>query len=168
MNTVQHVDNDGKQLKTSQDKFAAVILHYCKYQERCHMEARNKLYELGCTPGEAEQLLTSLIESGVLNEERFARAYAGGKFRMMQWGREKIKQQLKLRKISDYCIKKAMKEIDETNYTKTLYKLTVKKISELKREKSPVKRKSKLYRYLVQKGYERDLVMDAIKEHLKF
>jgi len=168
MNTVQHVDNDGKQLKTSQDKFAAAILHYCKYQERCHMEARNKLYELGCTPGEAEQLLTSLIESGVLNEERFARAYAGGKFRMMQWGREKIKQQLKLRKISDYCIKKAMKEIDETNYTKTLYKLTVKKISELKREKSPVKRKSKLYRYLVQKGYERDLVMDAIKEHLKF
>ena len=168
MNTVQHVDNDGKQLKTSQDKFAAAILHYCKYQERCHMEARNKLYELGCRPGEAEQLLTSLIESGVLNEERFARAYAGGKFRMMQWGREKIKQQLKLRKISDYCIKKAMKEIDETNYTKTLYKLTVKKISELKREKSPVKRKSKLYRYLVQKGYERDLVMDAIKEHLKF
>jgi len=168
MNTVQHVDNDGKQLKTSQDKFAAAILHYCKYQERCHMEARNKLYELGCTPGEAEQLLTSLIESGVLNEERFARAYAGGKFRMMQWGREKIKQQLKLRKISDYCIKKAMKEIDETNYTKTLCKLVVKKISELKREKSPVKRKSKLYRYLVQKGYERDLVMDAIKEHLKF
>ena len=61
-----------------------------------------------------------------------------------------------------------MTEIDETNYTKTLCKLVVKKISELKGEKSPVKRKSKLYRYLVQKGYERDLVMDAIKEHLKF
>ena len=163
MNTVQHVDNDGKQLKTSQDKFAAAILHYCKYQERCHMEARNKLYELGCTPGEAEQLLTSLIESGVLNEERFARAYAGGKFRMMQWGREKIKQQLKLRKISDYCIKKGLAEIPPDDYDNTLNKLAFKKAEEIKKDKSILSRKSKLYRYLTQKGYERDLITDVIK-----
>ena len=142
----------------------AAILHYCKYQERCHQEVRNKLYELGCTTPEVEQQLTRLIESNALNEERFARAFAGGKFRMMQWGREKIKQQLKVRKISDYCIRKAMTEIDETDYGKTLEKLAYKKLVEIKGDRSPLSRKSKLYRYLVQKGYERDLVIDLVKE----
>ena len=145
----------------------AAILHYCKYQERCHQEVRNKLYELGCTSKEVEQHISELIENGVLNEERFAIAYAGGKFRIKQWGREKIKQQLKLRKISDYCIKKAMKEIDEEEYERILSKLTQKKNAELKNEKSVMNRKSKLYRYLVQKGYERDIVINIINECLK-
>ena len=141
----------------------AAILHYCKYQERCHSEVRNKLYELGCTATEVEQTLTGLIETGILNEERYARAFAGGKFRMKQWGREKIKQQLKLRKISDYCIKKAMTEIDADEYEKTLNKISYKKADEIKADRSLLSKKAKLYRYLVQKGYERDLVTDVIK-----
>jgi regulatory protein len=142
----------------------AAILHYCKYQERCHQEVRNKLYELGCTTSEVEQQLARLIGINALNEERFARAFAGGKFRMKQWGKEKIKQQLKLRKISEYCIKKAMAEIDPDDYEKTLNKLAYKKALEIKSDRSVLSRKSKLYRYLVQKGYERDLVMDLVKE----
>ena len=141
----------------------AAILHYCKYQERCHSEVRNKLYELGCTATEVEQILTGLVETGVLNEERYAKAYAGGKFRMKQWGREKIKQQLKLRKISDYCIKKAMAEIPGEDYEIILNKLASKKAEEVKKDRSINSRKSKVYRFLVQKGYERDLVMNAIK-----
>jgi len=140
----------------------AAILHYCKYQERCHSEVRNKLYELGCNTTEVEQTLTGLIEIGILNEERFAKAFAGGKFRMKQWGREKIKQQLKLRKISDYCIKKAMTEIPADDYEATLNKLASKKAEEIKKDRSILSRKSKLYRYLVQKGYERDLIADVI------
>src|SRR6185295_8111333 len=97
---------------------------YCKYQERCHMEVRNKLYELGFTTSEVERQLSELIEKGVLNEERFARAYARGKFRMKQWGKEKIKQGLRLRKVSDYCIKKAFTEIDPGEYEKALHKLS--------------------------------------------
>ena len=142
----------------------AAILHYCRYQERCHQEVRNKLYELGCTTHEVEQQLTRLIEANALNEERFARAFAGGKFRMKQWGREKIKQQLKLRKISDYCIRKAMTEIDENEYEKTLRKLAYKKVDEIRTDRSPLSRKSKLYRYLLQKGFEQDLIIDLIKE----
>ena len=138
------------------------ILHYCKYQERCHSEVRNKLYELGCTTPEVEQHIATLIENGVLNEERFARAFAGGKFRMKQWGREKIKQQLKLRKISDYCIKKAMTEIDGDAYDAVLIKLATRKAEEIKSDRSLPSRKAKLYRYLIQKGYERDMVMDII------
>jgi regulatory protein len=143
------------------------ILHYCKYQERCHAEVRNKLYELGFTSGEVERQLSALIEAGVLNEERFARAFAGGKFRMLQWGREKIKQQLKLKKISDYCIKKALTEINEEKYEHTLRKLASKKHQEVRKERSIALKKSKIYRYLVQKGYERDLVIEAINDCLE-
>jgi regulatory protein len=138
------------------------ILHYCKYQERCHQEVRNKLYELGCYTEEVEQQITELIETGVLNEERFARAYAVGKFRMMQWGREKIRQHLKMKRISDYCIKKALSEIDGEDYVRVLNKLAERKAAEVKGDRSVQSRKAKLFRYLIQKGFERDLVMDVI------
>ena len=88
------IDNNGKGPTGTE----AAILHYCKYQERCHAEVRNKLYELGLTTPEVEHQLADLIETGVLNEERFARSFARGKFRMLHWGREKIKQQLKAKK----------------------------------------------------------------------
>lgn len=145
----------------------AAIIYYCKYQERCHAEVRNKLYELGFTTPEVEQQISGLIETGLLNEERFARAFAGGKFRMKQWGREKIKQQLRLKKISDYCIKKAMTEIDGEDYERMLNKLTLKKYEEMKKDRSIASRKAKLYRFLVQKGYERDMVIGAINECIK-
>ena len=85
---------------------------------------------------------------------------------MKQWGREKIKQQLKLKKISDYCIRKGLLEIDGDDYDNTLRKLAIKKVQEIKGDRSILSRKSKLYRFLVQKGYERDLVMDLVKELL--
>ncbi len=143
------------------------ILHYCKYQERCHAEVRNKLYELGFTSVDVERLLTELIATDVVNEERFARAFARGKFRMKQWGREKIKIELKQRKISDYCIKKALTEIDGDEYDNTLNKLVDKKLVQLKADRSEISKKGKLYRYLVQKGYERDIVISIINEHIK-
>ena len=145
----------------------AAILHYCKYQERCHSEVRNKLFELGLNSSEAEEQLAKLIETGVLNEERYAKAFAGGKFRMKQWGREKIRQQLKLRKISDYCIKKALSEIDEQDYDDTLQKITFKKLTEIKGDRNELSRKAKLYRFLVQKGYERDIVINIVNVNAK-
>ncbi|MES2701143.1 MAG: regulatory protein RecX [Bacteroidota bacterium] len=143
------------------------IIHYCKYQERCHSEVRNKLYELGFTSFSVEEQLTELIEANILNEERFARAFARGRFRMKQWGRVKIRQQLKLRKISDYCIKKGLSEIDGEDYIATLNKEAYKKYEEVKSDRSLQSRKGKMYRYLVQKGYENDLVMEVISMCIK-
>jgi len=163
MEQVKHVDNDGEPIKVH--GIEAAILHYCKYQERCHSEVRNKLFELGCNSRETEQHIGSMIEQGILNEERFAKAYAGGKFRMNHWGREKIRQQMKLRRISDYCIKKGLAEIKVDDYSRTLEKLTDRKLAELKSERNQFIKSGKVYKYLVQKGYERDLVMDII--HLK-
>ncbi|OSZ82540.1 hypothetical protein CAP35_04525 [Chitinophagaceae bacterium IBVUCB1] len=140
------------------------IYRYCNYQLRSHQEARNKLYELGCKTQEVEELIAELIEKGLLNEEAYARAIARGKFRMKQWGRVKIVQQLKLQKVSDYNIKKALTEIDGDEYYATLQKLAAKKWAELKSEKQPPIRKNKTYRYLAQKGYEGGLISDVLKE----
>ena len=144
----------------------AAIHKYCRYQERCHSEVRNKLYELGCYTKEVEQHIAELIEIGLINEERFAKAYARGKFRMLKWGRDKIKQQLKLKKISDYCIRKGMAEIDGEEYDAVLNKLIDKKIAELKSEKNVPTKKAKVFRFMMQKGYERDLVMDNINDKI--
>jgi regulatory protein len=138
------------------------IMHYCSYQERCHSEVRNKLFELGFTSVGVEQQLSELIEAGVLNEERFARAYARGRWRMKQWGRIKIVQQLKLKKISEYCIKKALTEIDGAEYEEVLRKLAERKLKEVKSEKNIFVKKAKIYRFLLQKGFEQDIVRDAI------
>lgn len=142
----------------------SAIYRYCNYQERCHREVRNKLYELGCKPCEAEQYISKLIEDNLLNEERYARSFARGKFRIKNWGRNKILYQLRRNQISPFCIKKAMTEIDENEYLNTLERLTLKKWQELKKEKNPIEKKGKLFRYLQQKGYETDLIKDVFQE----
>jgi regulatory protein len=139
--------------------------HYCGYQERCHTEVKEKLYSFGLWKTDVEILLSRLIEENYLNEERFAQLFAGGKFRMKQWGRVKIKHELKQKQVSEYCIKKAMKEIDEGAYLKVLRKLAAQK---WKSVKGPgVNRFTKLGKttaYLLQKGYESELIKEVLAE----
>src|SRR6478735_1227030 len=97
--------------------------HYCAYQERSHSEVRDKLYSFKLHRNEVEQLLTQLIEEDYLNEERFAMVYAGGKFRIKSWGKEKIKYALKQKQVSEYCIRKALAAISAIDYKKTFYTL---------------------------------------------
>jgi regulatory protein len=142
------------------------LKHYCGYQERSHVEAREKLYSFGLYKQEVEECISRLIEEDYLNEERFAIAYAGGKFRMKQWGRIKIRQGLKERRVSEFCIKKSLKEIDEKKYEETLKKLTSGKWKELGSEKNIFIKMRKTQDYLLQKGYELNLVAAAI-QHMK-
>jgi len=143
------------------------IYRYCNYQPRCHYEVRNKLYEIGCKADEVNELIAELIEKDLLNEERYARAIARGKFRIKHWGRQKIVQQLKLNKISDYCIRKALTEIDTEEYYQTLLKQTEKKWHEFRGDENVLLRKNKVYRYLMQKGFEPDMIWDAINQIVK-
>ena len=121
-----------------------------------------KLYDLGLYKNEAELLLSQLIEEGYLNEERFAIQFAGGKFRIKQWGKKKIEQGLKEKQVSSYCIKKAMAQIDDEAYHKTLQYLCAKKWEQLQGEKNIFIKKRKLQDYLLQKGYEYELVKEAV------
>lgn len=138
--------------------------HYCGYQERSHDEVKRKLYGFGLYKTEVEELMSKLIEENYLNEERYAIAFAGGKFRMKQWGKTKIKYELKLKKVSEYCIKKALKEIDAEEYIKTLRKLAEEKTRTLRGEKNSFIKMKKLQNYLVGKGYEYDLIATILKE----
>src|SRR5688572_30368340 len=106
------------------------IKPYCSYQERSHAEVKEKLYSFSLNKTEVEMLLSRLIEEDYLNEARFAQLFAGGKFRMKQWGKVKIKYELKQKQVSEYNIKKAMKEIPEEDYVATFNKLIEKKLAE--------------------------------------
>lgn len=134
------------------------VKHYCAYQERCHAEVREKLYSFGLHKNEVELLITQLIEEDYLNEQRFAIAYAGGKFRIKNWGKEKIKQALKQKKVSDYCICKALNTIDNADYKKTFTTIADKKLKALKPEKNILIKKKKLNNYLLQKGFETKII----------
>ena len=139
---------------------------WCAYQERCQQDARNKLFELGLWPEAVENIIVKLIEDNFLNEERFATAFARGKFTIKKWGRIKIKQELKQKRVGDYCLKKAMQQIDETEYMATLKKLIDSK-RKLIKEKSPIKLNYKLMNYVLSKGYEKDLVFDILNNKEK-
>lgn len=137
------------------------LKHYCSYQERCHSEVKQKLYNLGVWKKDQGEMLATLIEENYLNEERFAIAYAGGKFRVKQWGRVKIKYELKLKGVSEYCINKALKQIEEEEYLKVLNKLVKEKYASLKSEQYLV-RKKKTIDYLKGKGFEIELVRNIV------
>lgn len=140
------------------------IKHYCAYQERCHAEVRDKLYSFGLHKNEVEQLLTQLIEENFLNEERFSVAYAGGKFRMKQWGKEKIKYALKQKKVSDYNIRKALASISNADYRKTFISVAGKKLKTLRSEKNIFIKKQKIKTFLQQKGFEIKVINEYLKE----
>lgn len=134
---------------------------YCAYQERCQQEVRDKLYSWGLHEIQVENVIAELIASNFINEERFAKAYAGGKFRIKKWGRVKISIELKRRKISTYCIKKGLAEIEEEEYIKTLQKVAEVKIKAMK-ERDSKKKKYKVMNYLLSRGFENDLVVEVV------
>ncbi|MEO6315120.1 MAG: regulatory protein RecX [Chitinophagaceae bacterium] len=137
--------------------------HYCGYQERCHSEVKEKLYALGLYKQQAEECIAQLIEENYLNEERFAQQFAGGKFRMKHWGKVKIKYELKQKQVSEYCIKKGLKEIDGDDYEKMLTKLAVDKWASVSNETNLFVKLRKTQDYLLQKGYEYDLIKQQLQ-----
>jgi len=139
------------------------LKHYCAYQERCHKEVRSKLLSLKVYGDELEEIITGLIDENYLNEERFARSYARGKFRMKQWGRLRIRQELKKRHISEYLIKKAMTEIEEGEYDNTIREL-VQKYKSKYGDLADFAMRKKLISLLMNKGYEQSLIYTHIEK----
>ena len=140
--------------------------NFCAYQERTHKEVRNRLYELEIIGDESEAIITWLIENNYLNEERFARLFAGSKFRQKKWGRIKIRQELKMRGVSDYCLKAGMSEIDGDDYMITLQEIIEKKSKDIK-ESNKLIIKQKLVKFALSRGFENDLVFDVVGKFLR-
>ena len=142
------------------------ICKWCAFQERSQQEVRDKLYDYGLHSGELEPMISRLVTENFLNEERFAIAYAGGKFRQLGWGKVKIKGALKQKKVSDYCIRKALATISDKDYFAQLEKVIAKRNKEVK-EKLPLKRNYKLAQYAISRGFEPELVWEIIRNEMQ-
>ena len=136
---------------------------YCAYQERCHKDVVTKLKHIRMIPEAIDQIVVHLIQENYLNEERFSKSFARGKFRIKKWGRNRIVNELKFRAISKYNIKTALAEIDENEYLETLNVLAKKRMDTIK-ETNIQKRKRKLADYLLYRGWESHLVYGKVKE----
>jgi regulatory protein len=137
------------------------IKHYCSYQERSCYEVLQKLYGYGLQKNQIDEIIKQLTTENYLNEEKFASVFATGKFRMKYWGRIKIKYALQQKKVNNYNIQAALDAIDEEDYLSVLQKLTTKKWKQLKSE-TLITKKAKTQFYLLQKGYEKHLIKNAL------
>ena len=134
----------------------------CAYQERCSFELEKKMLQWGMDFEDRNSLLAHLIENNYLSEERFAEAFVSGKVNIKKWGKIKIRQHLKQKHISDYSIKKALSTIEDEVYFANLNKLVDQKRKALSSEKEGYPKNVKIYRFLSSKGYETDLIKDAV------
>ena len=153
-----------RQKKLSKEEAFQKLRHYCSYQERSHAEVKEKLYSLGLYKSEVEACIATLIENNYLNEERFALAFAGGKFRIKNWGKIKIRHGLKAKGVSDYCIKKALSAIPGGDYETALTKLARAKWSSLRKEQDILVKLRKTQDHLLQKGYEVEMIAQVLKK----
>lgn len=145
------------------DEALQKLMHFCSYRDRSQKEVEDKLDLMRMIPQAKEKIIIRLMQENFLNEERFARSFVRGKFRIKKWGRIKIIQELKKREISQPVIKLGLSEINENEYRRTLFELAEKK-SEKITESNPFKKKKKLADHLLRKGYESSLVFDCVNE----
>ncbi len=137
------------------------MMRYCAYRERCHQEVRSKLLEIKVYGDDLEEIIAQLITDNFLNEERYARSFVRGKFRINKWGRHQIERALHAKKISAYCIRKGFEEIDEEEYHNTIENLILKKKDQLAENHSFLLRK-KIAAFLINKGYEPELIWEKL------
>ena len=138
---------------------------YCAYQERCHQEVKTKLRQLGAFRNDSDAVISHLIQNDYLNETRFAMLYVRSKFSIKKWGKKRIVNELKQRKITNYNIDKALAQISEENYRMTFDTLAEKRWDQLKKNKEPLpQRKKKWANYLQYRGWESRLIFDAINK----
>ncbi|WMX15185.1 regulatory protein RecX [Aureispira sp. CCB-E] len=146
----------------SYDQARSKLQAFCAYQERCHKEVRSKLLDLGIYGDDVDAIIADLIEDNFLNELRYAIAFAGGKFRIKKWGKHRIIRELKLNQVSAYSIKKAIQsELPDEDYLETLEQV-IQKRNRLLKEPNLYKRKQKIAKYVIDKGFESPLVWETI------
>jgi regulatory protein len=137
--------------------------YYCAYQERCHLEVQEKLRSYILNAHERDTIVVKLIENNYLNEERFASVFSISKFHQKKWGKIRIKNELKARKISDYLITKAIKEIPMEDYF-SAFETASEKHWEAITEKNALKKRKKFCDYFLRKGWESEMIYERVKE----
>lgn len=156
-------DYEGNKKKFTPHQAKLKAEAYCAYQERAQQEVRDKLYSWGLHLDDVEQIISELISTNFLNEERFAKAFTLGKFRIKGWGKIKIEQHLKMKRVSTPLIKIALREIDLDDYEEKLTDLIKRKATTDLKQLTVIE-SAKLVRYLQSKGYESSLIFEKLKK----
>lgn len=139
------------------------LVNYCVYQDRCHYEVEKKMQEFVLIPEAREEILLYLIQENFLNEERFARSFARGKFYIKKWGKQKIKNGLMQKGVSERLIQKSFEEIDPKDYEDTLQELVKKNVSSY-RGINAYQKKQKTLQFLRSRGYEYELILNVLND----
>ena len=139
------------------------IEYFCSYQERCHEDVVAKLRTMKMDSEEIDSIMVHLIASNFLNEERFACSFARGKHRIKNWGKIRICNELKFKKITQSLINKALQEITPEEYLDTFHALAERHWASI-RETNALKKQKRFCDYLLRKGFESNLVYDKVKE----
>ncbi|MBI4930415.1 MAG: RecX family transcriptional regulator [Bacteroidetes bacterium] len=134
---------------------------FCAYQERCRFEVEKKLRELKAKPDEISKIIASLEEDEYLNDERYAKLFASGKFRIKRWGKNKIRAELRIKKMPDDFIQNALNAIDDEEYLKTIQHLIKRKAREVKTQ-DPKDKLRKIVNNLLSKGFESELIWKCV------
>ena len=129
------------------------MVNYCVYQDRCHQEVEQKMRDFLLIPEAKDEIFLFLMKENYLNEERFTRSYIRGKFNIKHWGKNKIKNHLKFKGISEKLIVKCFDEIDEDDYQKTIVKI-YENYYEKQKGLKDYQKKSKTIKYLMGRGFE--------------
>ena len=139
------------------------LMQFCAYRDRTHKEVEEKLRSMNMIPEAQQQIIMQLMQENFLNEERFAKSFARGKFRIKKWGKRRITNELKVRGISPRNIQTGLKEISEADYISTFHEISEKKWESIK-ETSVIKKKKKLVDYLQYRGWESHLIFEKASE----
>ena len=148
------------------DEARQKLQNYCSYQERSHQEVQQKLAEMRMIPEAIDQIIGHLLEHNFLNEERFAKTYVSGKFRIKKWGRRRLTLELKKKGVGKFNINQALNEINEDEYVEAFTALAEKRITYIK-ETNKLKKKKKLADYLLYRGWESHLVYEKVNQLIK-
>jgi regulatory protein len=139
------------------------IEYYCAYQERCHKDVIDKLYKLGASGDQIDDIAAYLIANKYLDEERFVDSFISGKMRIKYWGRYKIKRALKMKDVGDFLIARCFKKIDSEEEFDILLSYVAKRYIDVCN--FTYIEKSKLISKLISKGWEKAIIENVIKEH---
>ena len=148
------------------DEAKKKLEYYCAYQERCHKEVTQKLKDMSMIPEAIDVIIVHLLQHNFLNEERFAKTFVSGKFKIKKWGKRRLTLELKQKDISKVNINQALSEIDATEYIEVFNDLAEKRLSFIK-ETNKIKKKKKLADYLLYRGWEPYLVYNKVNELIK-
>lgn len=141
------------------------LTRYCNFQERCYSEVDKKLSSYELTESQIKEITDYLINNSLLNEKRFTELFIQGKLRYRQWGRKKLVQELRLKGVEEELIQSEIRAVDDVDFENALYHLLNKKI-QMVSGKNPAKKRQKIYRYLLSKGHEKELIYKALEKHM--